>query len=117
MQQRRILIGVSGGIAAYKVPELVRVLRKSGHLVRCGHSSATDVNFGREVGGAAVLLLKKGISGKTVVGVEGDTIHYMETSDAIKQRQVDLDLVRFHENLGICFGRPVEEAKMKFLTP
>ncbi len=35
MQQRRILIGVSGGIAAYKVPELVRALRKAGHRVRC----------------------------------------------------------------------------------
>jgi phosphopantothenoylcysteine decarboxylase/phosphopantothenate--cysteine ligase len=35
MEQRRILIGVTGGIAAYKVPELVRVLRRAGHAVRC----------------------------------------------------------------------------------
>jgi len=35
MDQRRILIGVTGGIAAYKAPELVRALRKAGHSVRC----------------------------------------------------------------------------------
>jgi len=35
MQQRRILVGVTGGIAAYKVPELVRALGRSGHAVRC----------------------------------------------------------------------------------
>lgn len=35
MQQRRILLGVTGGIAAYKAPELVRALRKAGHAVRC----------------------------------------------------------------------------------
>jgi phosphopantothenoylcysteine decarboxylase/phosphopantothenate--cysteine ligase len=35
MQQRRILVGVSAGIAAYKVPELVRALVRAGHAVRC----------------------------------------------------------------------------------
>ncbi|HJO23326.1 MAG: bifunctional phosphopantothenoylcysteine decarboxylase/phosphopantothenate--cysteine ligase CoaBC [Myxococcota bacterium] len=35
MEQRRILIGVTGGIAAYKVPELVRDLSRAGHAVRC----------------------------------------------------------------------------------
>jgi len=35
MEPRRILVAVTGGIAAYKVPELVRALRKSGHAVRC----------------------------------------------------------------------------------
>jgi phosphopantothenoylcysteine decarboxylase/phosphopantothenate--cysteine ligase len=35
VQQRRILLAVTGGIAAYKVPELVRTLRRSGHRVRC----------------------------------------------------------------------------------
>jgi len=35
MEPRRILLVVSGGIAAYKTPELVRVLRKGGHSVRC----------------------------------------------------------------------------------
>ena len=35
MQQRRVLIAVTGGIAAYKVPELVRILVRAGHSVRC----------------------------------------------------------------------------------
>jgi phosphopantothenoylcysteine decarboxylase/phosphopantothenate--cysteine ligase len=35
MDPRRILLAISGGIAAYKAPELVRVLRRSGHEVRC----------------------------------------------------------------------------------
>jgi phosphopantothenoylcysteine decarboxylase/phosphopantothenate--cysteine ligase len=35
MDQRRILLGVTGGIAAFKVPELVRVLQRAGHAVRC----------------------------------------------------------------------------------
>ncbi len=30
-----ILLGISGGIAAYKTPELVRQLRRRGHDVRC----------------------------------------------------------------------------------
>lgn len=30
-----ILLGISGGIAAYKTPELVRILRRRGHQVRC----------------------------------------------------------------------------------
>lgn len=35
MEERRILVGVTGGIAAYKVPELVRALQRAGHAVRC----------------------------------------------------------------------------------
>jgi len=35
MDGRRVLLAVSGGIAAYKVPELVRSLRRAGHRVRC----------------------------------------------------------------------------------
>jgi phosphopantothenoylcysteine decarboxylase/phosphopantothenate--cysteine ligase len=35
MEERRVLVGVTGGIAAYKVPELVRALRRCGHDVRC----------------------------------------------------------------------------------
>jgi phosphopantothenoylcysteine decarboxylase/phosphopantothenate--cysteine ligase len=31
----RILLGITGGIAAYKAPELVRRLRQRGHAVRC----------------------------------------------------------------------------------
>ena len=32
---RRILLAISGGIAAYKAPEIVRALRRAGHDVRC----------------------------------------------------------------------------------
>jgi phosphopantothenoylcysteine decarboxylase/phosphopantothenate--cysteine ligase len=35
MEQRRILLAVTGGIAAYKAPELVRALRRDGAAVRC----------------------------------------------------------------------------------
>jgi phosphopantothenoylcysteine decarboxylase/phosphopantothenate--cysteine ligase len=35
MEPPRILLAVSGGIAAYKVPELVRLLRRGGAAVRC----------------------------------------------------------------------------------
>jgi phosphopantothenoylcysteine decarboxylase/phosphopantothenate--cysteine ligase len=35
MPERRILVAVTGGIAAYKAPELLRVLRREGHRVRC----------------------------------------------------------------------------------
>jgi phosphopantothenoylcysteine decarboxylase/phosphopantothenate--cysteine ligase len=35
MERRRVLLAVSGGIAAYKTPELVRQLKGAGHEVRC----------------------------------------------------------------------------------
>ncbi len=35
MEQRRILVAVTGGIAAYKIPELIRVLRRADASVRC----------------------------------------------------------------------------------
>ena len=35
IEPRRILVAVTGGIAAYKVPELVRRLQRDGHEVRC----------------------------------------------------------------------------------
>jgi len=39
MNPRRILLAVTGGIAAYKAPELVRALRAGGHEVRCAMTS------------------------------------------------------------------------------
>ena len=86
-----------------ELPEIRAI--NPGHLVRCGHSTAYDVNFGKEIGAAAVSLLLKGISGVTVVGVHGSEIRYVETPQAIKQRHVDLDLVALYESLGVCFGR------------
>ena len=38
----RVLLAVSGGIAAYKVPELVRALVKDGHSVRCTLTAAAE---------------------------------------------------------------------------
>lgn len=40
MEPARILVTVSGGIAAYKVPELVRLLQRQGHEVRCAATPA-----------------------------------------------------------------------------
>jgi phosphopantothenoylcysteine decarboxylase/phosphopantothenate--cysteine ligase len=40
MPDRRVLLAVSGGIAAYKTPELVRALRGAGHEVRVALTSA-----------------------------------------------------------------------------
>jgi phosphopantothenoylcysteine decarboxylase/phosphopantothenate--cysteine ligase len=37
-----ILLGISGGIAAYKTPELVRELRQRGHTVRCVLTAAAS---------------------------------------------------------------------------
>ncbi len=95
-----------------EIPEIRSVT--PGHLVRAGHSSAYDVNFGKEAGAAAVLLLKKGITGVTVAGVEGKEVKYIPTAEAIKQRFVDLDQVRFHERMGVCFGRKKENITPNF---
>lgn len=35
MEQRRLLLALTGGIAAYKIPELVRAFTRAGHAVRC----------------------------------------------------------------------------------
>lgn len=87
----------------YEVPEARSV--RPGHMVRSGNSSAYDVNFGWEAGGAAVLLLLEGHSGMTVNKVNGKEIEYLPAEEAIKQRYVDLDQVSFYETLGVCFGR------------
>ena len=91
----------------YEWPE-VRAL-VPGHLVRCGHSSVYDVNFGKEVGAAAVVLLKDGLSGVSVVGLKDGVIQYSKTEQLIKQRHVDLKTVAYFESLGVCFGRPPQE--------
>jgi 6-phosphofructokinase 1 len=87
----------------YEIPEARSV--RPGHLVRCGHSSAYDVNFGKEAGAAAVLLLENGITGVTVANVEKGKIKYVLTRDAIKQRHVDINAVAIFEQMGVCFGR------------
>jgi len=44
MSQRRVLVAVTGGIAAYKVPELVRALVRAGCAVRCA-TTANAAHF------------------------------------------------------------------------
>jgi 6-phosphofructokinase 1 len=87
----------------YEYPEIREI--QLGHLVRAGDTSAYDVTFGKQGGGAAIQLMKQGIAGVTVVGVEANNISYIPTEEAIKQRYVDLDEIAFHEALGVCFGR------------
>ena len=82
--------------------------------IRCGRSSAYDVNFGLEVGAAATVLLNNDIAGVTLAGVSSDEIRYMSAEDAIEQRHVDLDQISLFENLGICFGRKKREFAPKF---
>lgn len=95
----------------YEVPEVRSVA--PGHLVRCGRSSVYDVNSGKEAGAAAVVLLKNGISGVTVSGIQNGKIQYVQTADAIAQRFVDLGIVSLHEQLGTCFGRKPQQAALK----
>jgi len=87
----------------YEIPEAREVL--PGHLVRCGSTSAFDVNFGKEAGAAAVRLLMEGITGVTIANVSGGEICYMPTKDAIVQRHVDVNMLALYEELGVCFGR------------
>jgi 6-phosphofructokinase 1 len=87
----------------YEVPEVREVT--PGHLVRSGHSSAFDVNFGYKAGAAAVFLLKEGKFGNTVVEVNGSVIQYQPTEEVIKRREVNIKEVAIFESLGICFGR------------
>jgi 6-phosphofructokinase 1 len=93
----------------YELPEIREVT--PGHLVRAGASSAYDVNFGKEVGAAAVIILTKGLGGNTVVKVRGTKVTYKATAEVIKQRHVDMNTVAFYETLGTCFGRKAEEYK------
>ena len=87
----------------YEIPE-IRVIRPT-HLVRCGESSGYDVNFGKEAGAGAVILLVQGTYGVTVSGIRNGVIEYMDTKEAIKQNPVNLDQIVLHEYLGVCFGR------------
>ena len=96
----------------YMIPE-VRVIVPS-HLVRSGFTSAYDANFGMEAGASAVSLLMNGITGVTVTGYRDGVVHYMDTSEAIKQRYVDLKQINLYEQLGFCFGRIREEFKPGF---
>ncbi len=91
----------------YNIPEAREVT--PGHLVRSGHSSAYDVNFGYKAGAGAVILLSEGKIGNTVTGVKGHEILYMSTAAAIQRREVNIEELSLFESLGTCFGRtPVD---------
>lgn len=97
----------------YEIPEVREVM--PGHLVRCGGSTAYDVNFGYKAGAAAVMLLVEGKTGNTVVNVEGKNIYYMPTSEAIKRREVDVEEIAIYESFGICFGRKTQGFEYRLL--
>lgn len=97
----------------YEIPEVREVV--PGHLVRSGHSSAFDVNFGYKAGAAAVFLLKEGKFGNTIVNVDGHTIYYQPTEKVIKRREVDLAEVSIFESLGTCFGRKPQKFEYKLV--
>jgi len=96
----------------YEIPEAREVV--PGHLVRCGFSSAFDINFGKEVGSGAVRLLLQGISGVTVTGVTRGEILYMKTKEAIAQRHVDTAMLAQFEEMGVCFGREPQAFRPAF---
>jgi len=87
----------------FEIPEVREVI--PGHMVRSGATSAFDVNFGKGIGAAAVILLDQGVSGVTVIEVNDGKIRYMPTKDAIVQRFVDPNELSFYEQMDICFGR------------
>ncbi len=97
----------------YEIPEVREVT--PGHLVRSGPSSAYDVNFGHKAGSAAVFLLLEGKTGNTIVNVDGNRIHYMQTSEAIKRREVDISEIALFESLGTCFGRKAEKFEYELI--
>ncbi|RMF05449.1 6-phosphofructokinase [Candidatus Woesearchaeota archaeon] len=97
----------------YTKPE-IRVIKPT-HLLRCGDSSAYDVNFGLKAGAGAVILLLEGITGMTVAGIENNEVKYLPTAEAIKQNTVSLDEVPIYEAMGITFGRNPEEFRPKLV--
>jgi len=96
----------------YEVPGVRDV--KPEHLVRSGKTSAFDVNFGMEAGAGATVLLLSGVTGVTVQDVKNGEIRYLPTEKAIKERDVDMEMVSFYECLGFCFGRKAHKYEAKF---
>ncbi|MHB1346604.1 MAG: 6-phosphofructokinase [Candidatus Humimicrobiaceae bacterium] len=86
-----------------EVPEIRETV--PGYLARSGATSAMDVNFGKETGAGAVVLLVNDISGVTITCVSDGNIEYIPTKVAIRQRFVKENMIAFYEKMGICFGR------------
>lgn len=96
-----------------EVPEVREMVLS--YLVRSGSTSALDANFGKDTGAGAVVLLINGISGVTITGVVDGKIEYISTDEAIKQRHVNEEMVKFYESMGICFGRKPHPYKPEFV--
>ena len=94
-----------------ELPE-VREVRPS-HLVRSGHTSAYDANFGMEAGAAALNLATQGIFGVTVISCRDGVVEYMDVKEAIVQRHVEPASVAIFESMGICFGRVAKQEPLK----
>jgi 6-phosphofructokinase 1 len=92
------------------LPEIRESVPK--YLIRSGYSSALDINFGKDLGAGAVILLQDGIKGVTVTGVREGKVQYMDIGKAIEQRLVDMRMVSIYECMGICFGRHPERYKI-----
>ncbi len=97
-----------------EVPEVREMVLS--YLVRSGSTSALDANFGKDTGAAAVVLLNSGISGVTVTGVVDGKIEYIPTYEAIKQRHVNEEMIKFYENMGVCFGRKPSKYQPEFVN-
>ena len=93
----------------FEIPEIREVIPS--HIVRSGSTSAYDVNFGKQIGAAAVILLDEGVSGVTVVKMYDGKIRYIPTAEAIAQRFVGLESVTFYEQMDVCFGRRRQQYK------
>lgn len=91
------------------LPEIRESIPK--YLIRSGYSTALDINFGKDMGAGAVILLLDGITGVTVTSVREGKIQYMDIPKAIEQRLVDMNMVSFYESMGVCFGRNPEQYK------
>jgi phosphopantothenoylcysteine decarboxylase/phosphopantothenate--cysteine ligase len=72
MEPRRVLVAVGGGIAAYKVPELVRLLRRANRAVRCALTPAA-VRF---------------VSPLTLQALTGETVR-SDLFDASEEGEID----------------------------
>jgi 6-phosphofructokinase 1 len=96
----------------YEIPEVRDIVPS--HLVRSGHTSAFDVNFGYKAGAGAVLMLLEGRAGNTFVDLCGKQVQYMATAEAIRRREVDLTEIALFESLGTCFGRKPEKYDCSF---
>ena len=76
---QNILIGISGGIAAYKIPHLVRLLKKQGDNVRIVHT-AHAAHF---------------ISPTTLQAVSGEAVRHDLFDPAAEQGMGHIELARW----------------------